>query len=370
MVKVLSKQELIDFVCGADIYGTGGGGSARGALAQIEESSKEKLEFKIVDAAEIPDDAIVVCPYGVGGGVSEEIRKRFSSLPRLPRRELIHLGIEAIKKELGKDIYAFIPGELGAGNSFMAMYMAALTGKLAVDGDTVGRSVPEVGHSTFNICNISITPYVIVSPFGDVMVVTRVLNDSRAEDIDRFMAVASGGGATVIDHPVEGKKLRDSIVRGTVTKSIEVGRSIREARLRGESPLKAVLESTGGYLLFRGNIESVEREGRDGFSWGRTKVKGSGEYSGHSFEVWIKNENLVSWLDGKPYVTCPDLISLIDPGTAEVVGGRDVTGREVAVIGIKTADIWRTPRGLEILTPKYFGFDIEYRPIEEIMERR
>ncbi len=370
MVKVLSKQELIDFVYGADIYGTGGGGSARGALTQIEESSKEKLEFKIVDAAEIPDEAIVVCPYGVGGGVSEEIRKRFSSIPRLPRKELIHLGIEALKKELGKEIYAFIPGELGAGNSFMAMYMAALTGKLAVDGDTVGRAVPEVGHSTFNICNIPITPYVIVSPFGDVMVVTKVLNDNRAEDIDRFMAVASGGGATVIDHPVEGKKLRDSIVRGTVSKSIMVGRSIREARERGGNPLKAALESTGGYLLFRGSIESVEREGRDGFSWGRTKIKGSGEYSGHNFEVWIKNENLISWIDGKPYVTCPDLISLLDPATAEVVSGRDITGRETAVIGIKAADIWRTPRGLELLTPKYFGFDIEYRPIEEIMKGR
>ena len=69
-------------------------------------------------------------------------------------------------------------------------------------------------------------------------------------------------------------------------------------------------------------------------------------------------------------MTCPDLISLIDPATAEVVSGRDITGRETAVIGIKTADIWRTPQGLELLTPKYFGFDIEYRPIEEIMKRR
>lgn len=370
MVRVLSKQELIDFIYGADIYGTGGGGSVRGAMARLEEALRENLEFKLVDAAELPDDAIVVCPYGVGGGVREEIRKRFASLPRLPGNEVISLGIEALKKELGKEISAFVPGELGAGNSFSALYMAALTGKLAVDGDTVGRSVPEVGHSTFNICDIPITPFVIVSRFGDVMLVTKVLNDSRAEDIDRFMAVASGGGVTVIDHPVEGRKLRDSIVRGTVSKSIDVGRSIREARERGESPLEAVLESTEGYIIFRGSIESVEREGKDGFTWGNWYIDGTGEFEGKKLRVWIKNENLVSWLDGEPYVCCPDLISLIDPGTAEVVRGRDVKGREVVVIGIKAPDIWRTPRGLEILTPRYFGFDIEYRPIEEIMEGR
>lgn len=373
MVRVLSKEELINFMYGAAVYGTGGGGSVRMAKVLMEEALKEGLEFKLVDPAEIPDDAIVVCPYGVGGGVREEIRRRFASLPRLSRREVVSLGVEALEKVLGREIYAFVPGELGAGNSFVAMYMAALMGKLAVDGDTVGRSVPEVGHSTFNICEVPITPFVVVSPFGDVMIVTKVLNDQRAEDIDRFMAVASGGGVTVIDHPVEGRKLRESIVCGTVSKSIEVGRSIREARERGENPVEAVLNSTGGYLLFTGSIESVEREGREGFIWGKTRIKGSGDYSGHVMEVWFKNENLVSWIDGDPYVTCPDLITLLDPETADALSnwGEDLRkGREVAVIGIKAPDLWRTPRGLEILTPKYFGFEIEYRPIEEIMEGR
>ena len=370
MVRILSRQELIDFMYGAAVYGTGGGGSIDWAMGYLEDASKEGLEFKLVDPAEIPDDAIAACPYGVGGGVREEIRERFSSLPRLSDREVVSLGVDALERRLGKEIYAFVPGELGAGNSFVAMYMAALTGRLVVDGDTVGRSVPEVSHSSFNVFDIPITPFVIVSPFGDLMIVTKVLNDSRAEDIDRFMAVASGGGVTVIDHPVEGKKLRESIVCGTVSKSIEVGRSIREAKERGESPVDAVLESTGGCLLFGGAIESVEREGRDGFLWGRTKVAGARDFSGRTLKVWFKNENLVSWIDGEPYVTCPDLITLLDAETADALSnwGEDLReGREVTVIGIKTPDLWRTPRGLELLTPKYFGFDIEYRPIEEIL---
>ena len=367
MVRVLNKQDLVDFCYGATIYGTGGGGSIERAMDQMEDALREGLEFKLVNPTEIPDKAIVVCPYGVGGGVREEIRKRFSSLPRISTKEIISLGIEALVEKLGGEIYAFVPGELGAGNSFLAMYIAALTRKYTVDGDTVGRSVPEVVHSSFTVLDVPITPFVIVSPFGDVMIVTRVLNDSRAEDIDRFMAVASGGGVTIIDHPLKGRIVRDSIICGTVSKSIEVGKRLREAKEKGENPIAAVLETTGGHLLFKGIIDSVEKEGRDGFVWGKTKIKGSEDYSGHMLKVWFKNENLVSWLDNEPYVTCPDLISLIDSKTADALSnmGRDIIGCEVAVIGIRSADLWRTERGLEILTPKYFGFDIEYIPIEE-----
>jgi DUF917 family protein len=369
-MRTLTERELIDFMHGANVYGTGGGGSVESAMRLLGEAMEKNLQFKLVDPAEIPDDAVVACPYGVGGGVSEEIRKRFDPLPRLPQHEIVSMAVEALEGQLDKRIYGFVLGELGAGNSFLAMYMAALTGRYIVDGDEVGRSVPEVVHATFTICNVAITPYVIVTPFGDVMLVTKVLNDSRAEDIDRFMAVASGGGATVIDHPVEGKKLRESIILNTVTKSIEVGRSLREARQRGDDPVEAVVKSTGGYILFRGNVEKFEREGREGFMWGNTYLKGSDQYQGKRYRVWFKNENLLSWLNGEPHVTCPDLICILDTKTAHALSnwGDEISkGRDVTVIGIRAPDMWRTRRGLELLTPRYFGFDIGYRPIETIV---
>lgn len=366
----LTEQELKDFIHGAHIYGTGGGGSIQGAMSMLEEAMKMDIPFKLVDPREVPDEDIIACPYGVGGGVSDEIRRRFESLPRLSRREVVSIAVEALEGYLGKGISGFILGELGSSNSFIAMYMAALTGRYTVDGDVVGRSVPEVPHSTFNIYDVPITPFVIVTPFGDVMLVSRVLNDSRAEDIDRFMAVASGGGVTVIDHPVEGRKLRESIVADTVTKSIEVGRSIREALKMGSNPVDALIESTGGYVLFRGEIDGVEREGRDGFLWGETTIRGVDAFQGRTYKIWIKNENMISWLDGEPHVTSPDLISIVDAETAQGLSnwGPDLAeGRSVVVVGMKAPDIFRRGRGLEILCPRYFGFDIDYRPIETLV---
>lgn len=366
----LSEKELVDFIHGAALFGTGGGGSVEGALRLLDEALERGLKFILVDPSEIPDDEIIACPYGVGGGVQEEIRRRFESLPRLSRKEIVSVAVEALETYLGRRIYGLIPGELGAGNSFLAMYMAALTGKHIVDGDTVGRSVPEVVHSTYTVFRVPITPYVIATPFGDVMLVTRVLNDRRAEDIDRFMAVASGGGVTVVDHPVPGRELRGAIIPNTVSQSIRVGRSLREARDRGIDPVKTLVESSGGYLLFKGEIVGTERSERDGFIWGEIKLRGFEEYDGREYRIWFKNENLISWLDGEPHVTCPDLISVVDAGTGEALsnwGGDLAAGRYVAVLGIKAPEIWRTSRGLEILSPRYFGFHIDYRPIEAVV---
>ncbi len=130
------------------------------------------------------------------------------------------------------------------------------------------------------------------------------------------------------------------------------------------------MKSTGGYILFRGRIASVEREGRDGFIWGKVRLEGSESHRGRTYEVWFKNENLMTWLDGETHVTCPDLISIVDAETAEALsnwGGDLSEGREVQVIGIRAPDMWRTERGIQLLSPKYFGFNVEYRPIEDII---
>ena len=37
----------------------------------------------------------------------------------------------------------------------------------------------------------------------------------------------------------------------------------------------------------------------------------------------------------------------------------------VSVLGFKAPSFWRTKRGLSILNPRFFGFNINYTPIEE-----
>lgn len=87
-------------------------------------------------------------------------------------------------------------------------------------------------------------------------------------------------------------------------------------------------------------------------------------------KVWFKNENHITWLDDRIHVTSPDLICVVRREDGEPVTNTVLApGTPVAILGAK-ADWYRTPQGLRALGPRHFGFDVEYRPIEEIMGGR
>ena len=103
----------------------------------------------------------------------------------------------------------------------------------------------------------------------------------------------------------------------------------------------------------------------------RTNNEGKGEFKGHTFKVWFKNENHVSWLDNEPLVTSPDLVVIVDRKSGEGVTNTLLeAGQEVAVIGIKGLEVFRSERGLGAAGPRYFGFEIDYVPIDEGMKGR
>jgi hypothetical protein len=186
------------------------------------------------------------------------------------------------------------------------------------------------------------------------------------------MAVLSGGGCLTMGSPIRGKDLKDSIVRNSVSGSIKLGRSIKEANIKGKDPVDAAVKALGGLLLFRGKVTYFKREERGGFMWGEHRYEGTGDYAKQKFRVWYKNENQVSWLNDEPYVTCPDLLCVLDAKTGDGLSnwGMDFAeGREVAVVGYKIDPLWRTEKGLRIFNPTHFGYDIKYRPIEKVVKR-
>ena len=85
------------------------------------------------------------------------------------------------------------------------------------------------------------------------------------------------------------------------------------------------------------------------------------------FEIWLQNENHITWLDDAPYATSPDLIMVLDRITGEPYVNTVLTeGQQVAVLGASN-ERYRTEEGLEALGPGHFGFDLAYRPIETLV---
>ncbi len=102
--------------------------------------------------------------------------------------------------------------------------------------------------------------------------------------------------------------------------------------------------------------------------YGTTHLKGLGDFEGHTMSVWFKNENHIVWKDNEPYVTSPDIVSLVELETGEPKTNTAITaGDAMAVVGMKGVEAFRTARGLQILGPEHFGFDIDYVPIEKVV---
>lgn len=246
------------------------------------------------------------------------------------------------------------------------MYLNALEEKPSIDADCCGRAKPEMGISLTNVAGIPVTPLVIVSPFMEVVILKNTVDDYRAEDITRNIAVICGGGVTVARCPARVRDYKRGVVANQVTRCMEIGETIRRSKEHGEDPEEAFMEASGATEIFEGRVSSFECEGRGSFNWGNWIIKGTGFYKGHRMRVWYKNEHLIGWIDEKPRITCPDLICIIDAknfeGLSNFVQSGEHNGKHVKVYGVNAVGLWRTPKGLEIFGPRHFGYELEYKP--------
>ena len=109
-------------------------------------------------------------------------------------------------------------------------------------------------------------------------------------------------------------------------------------------------------------------EDRDGYMFGTNVISGQEAFSGRQMKIWFKNENHVTWIDDTPYVTSPDLVAVLDSKTGEPRTNTVIEkGMTVGVLGMPAPAALRSAAALNVLAPEWFGFDIPYRRIEEIV---
>ena len=363
MPRILTYQDMQDLITGAIVLGCGGGGDPAMALAMVEEAFAGGKQFSLLDPEELnPDDW--VCILGnIGGGIEPKEREMVKDLPRIwPYPVLV--AERELAKYMEAEFRAYLPSEIGAGNTVTPLYVAALLGKCVIDGDAAGgRAKPELVISTTHLVGIPVFPLVLANYFGDTLIVKTSLGDDRVEKISRYLARASGGRVAGARCPSRGKQILPAIHPHSISLAIRVGKVIRE---ESEGIVEALTGVLKGSKRFAGRVESFSREEKDGFMWGEILLRGVREFSGETYRIWYKNENLVAWKNGDLDMTCPDAIVILDAETGRGLynwGDHFHPGRETAVVGIPAAPLWNSARGYEIFGPKHFGFDFPPKPI-------
>jgi DUF917 family protein len=242
--------------------------------------------------------------------------------------------------------------------------IGAMTGIPVIDGDGMGRAYPELQMVTFTMHGVSATPMVIVDDKGN-SVLLECIDNRWTERLARTATIEMGGSVLISLYPMTGAVAKKASVRGTLTLARRLGEILRESRASHADAVQAIQSKLNAATIFEGRVTDIARRTETGFARGEAKFVGVDDYRGHTYRIAFQNEFLIAERDGKPIVTTPDLITLLDADTGAPITTETIRfGLRVVAIAIPCAPQWRTPAGLALVGPHYFGYKVEYKPFK------
>lgn len=352
----VDEAVLEDLALGATVLGTGGGGDPYVGRLMAREAIRRRGSVPLIDLEELPGEGIVL-PVAMMGAPTVLVEK-------LPSGKELARVVGALERHLGKPVVALMSAEAGGINSTIPVAAAAELGLPLLDADGMGRAFPEIPMCSMHLAGIPATPMALADEKGNLELL-ETIDNFWTERLSRTATVAMGGSSIIALYPMEVGDARRAVIRGTIRRAVRIGRVLREARSSGVGVIEALLETTGGRLLFTGKVVDVLRRTQGGFARGTASLDGMGGDEGSVLRLEFQNENLVAIRDGFPLASVPDLLTVLDAETHTPITTEGLAyGQRVELLGIPSDPVWRTSQGLELVGPRAFGYDFDFIPLE------
>ena len=359
----IAAEEIAALCRGSVFLATGGGGDPYVNQLLTERTLAEHGPVTLVHPSQLEDDAFVL-PLG-------EVGAPTVSLEQLPVGDETERALARYEAWTGRTPTHVIPFEIGGANSVLPLVAAARRGIPVVDGDGMGRALPEAQMMTFAIEGASPTPAVAVDHLGNA-VLFDVADAMDYERQIRALAVAMGGMVFTAEHGMDGALARRAVVPGTLSFSIALGRLLESHRgLANDltAPLAEVFEDSDyGVVrqLHTGKVTSLSSRTVGGFDVGEVVLEPLGG-RGMPLTVSIKNEYLLAMKGPEVLASVPDLITIVDHESSTPINSERLRyGQRVTVFAIGAPAHYRSAAALEVVAPRCFGFDLDYVPLEEL----
>jgi DUF917 family protein len=352
----LSARQIESLALGAWILGTGGGGSPYHGLLNLRQLYKQGARVQVMDPADLADDAAVAVVSTMGA-------------PLVMQERVVDPGpmvesVRAMERYLGRRFDAVMAVEIGGCNALQPCQIGAVIGLPVVDADAMGRAFPEAQMTSFAIHELPMAPLTLVDVRDNAVIVARAASWKWMERLSRKACVEVGSIAATCKAPRTGREVKECGILYTVSKAIRLGETVQAARAAHRDPVQAVLDAEGGRRIFGGKIRDVERRTTEGFLRGTATLDGLDQDRGRSLRLAFQNEFAVGWLDGRPVVMTPDLICVMDAVSGEAIGTETLRyGQRVVVVALPAPPILLTPKGLEHVGPRAFGYDLDFRSV-------
>jgi hypothetical protein len=355
-LRPVSLDEIESLAIGAWILGTGGGGSPYLALLNLRKLYAEGRVVSLLDPAALADDDGVAVVSNMGAPlVGQE---------RLTDPATVARAVEMMEEVTGRRFRAIMSLEIGGGNALQPFLAAALLSRPVVDADCMGRAFPEAQMTSFAICDLQMYPLTLVDVRDNAVIVARAESWKWMERLSRTACVAVGSVASTCKAPRTGREVKACGILYSTSKAIRIGRTVQDARRAHRDPIAAVVEAERGLVIFRGKVSDVNRRTTEGFLRGTATLEGLDEDRGSTFALAFQNEFAVGWRDGVARVMTPDLICVMDTVSGEAIGTEVLRyGQRATAIALPAPPLLVTPKGLEHVGPRAFGYDLDFRSV-------
>jgi hypothetical protein len=342
---------------GAGVLGTGGGGNTY--LGRVRLARELRLRGKtcrVIDVDELPDDAVVCGVSGMGAPTV--------GIEKLPNGDEMINAVNALRDHLGRPIDALVIGEIGGSNAIQPLIGGLQLDLPVIDGDGMGRAFPELQMDTFSIGGIPASPFLLSDVHGNTVIFDHIDTPNRAEEYARRLTIEMGGSAELVMPVMNGRQVKDHIIRGTLSLTKRLGQTVLAARAQNEDPAARVAAAAHGRILFKGKIVDLYRRTTQGFARGYMKIAAFQNGDDH-LEIEFQNENLIARHNGAVICAVPDLITLLSLEDGEPIGTESLRyGLRVSVLGMPAPKELKTPAALDMVGPAAFGYDdVMYIPM-------
>src|SRR5216683_1529618 len=201
----------------------------------------------------------------------------------------------------GVSFRAVMSLEIGGGNGIQPLMAAAHLGLPVVDADLMGRAYPEAQMTSAAVGGLRPYPCALYDPRGLESIVTEVPNWKWMERVSR-------------------------------------------------------------------KVTDVARRATEGFLRGRCAIEGLDEDRGARLEIAFQNEWVVAWRAENahlaPIAMSPDLICVLDTVSGNAFGTETIRyGMRVTVVALPAPPVFLTPKGLEHVGPRAFGYDLDFKSV-------
>jgi DUF917 family protein len=360
----ITLDHVEDLARGAAVLGTGGGGDPYIGALMLKQALQDGCQVELLDIETVRDQACLI-PFALMGAPTVMVEK-------IPSGKEFIAALRSMEHHLRKQAEAVMCAEIGGLNSLLPLVLGARARLPVIDGDGMGRAFPQLQMTTYHIFGIRAAPMVMADEYSST-----VVESERSEEVERLgrnIVVAMGGSASICLYPMSGADAKRSMVRGTLSLALGLGRTIREARRSSNDPFASMLsylKTTPYYqhcrVLFEGKTVDLTRRTTGGFALGNVVIEGAGSCASRRCTLTFQNEHLVAREGTRVLAIVPDLIAVLDSATAEPITTEGLKyGQRVTVVGISAAPIMRSPQALAVFGPQAFGLADPFVPVENI----